>query len=327
MTRKLYHPLWTHLPAVAVVLLMVFAVLRAMPLPQEAPVHFGIGGQPDRYGSPWEVFGTTIGLSLAFIVLSVILDDLWARQENRKTFNWLSLLDEIAAGVMGGAALAYAGMLAQEDLVFRFSWPAVPIVIGCAVSAGVVLELVRPYIPGPDQVAAEDTSALEEAIAKRVSSGQTWAYWETQNPAWMTALIVLAVGGLLFGTVVYWSTAPWTVAFMLIPAALLVLMYGGLRVVVTPDRVVVRLGVLGIRLLRLKTADITQAEVHRFSPLRDFGGYGIRGNREMKAYFLRGTRGVLITTTQGKKYLIGSDHADRLAAAVRAVVPAADQQP
>ena len=34
----------------------------------------------------------------------------------------------------------------------------------------------------------------------------------------------------------------------------------------------------------------------------------------MKGYFFRGNRGVLIETESGKKYLIGSDHPERLAA-------------
>ena len=79
------------------------------------------------------------------------------------------------------------------------------------------------------------------------------------------------------------------------------------------------MGLLGIRLLRMKTSDIASADLHNFSPLRDFGGYGIRFNKEMKAYFLNGERGVKITTRAGKKYLVGSDHPERLAAVINTV--------
>ena len=64
---------------------------------------------------------------------------------------------------------------------------------------------------------------------------------------------------------------------------------------------------------------IAEAGLHEFAPLKDFGGYGIRFNREMKAYYLRGTRGVLLTTTGGKKYLVGSDHPERLLAVLQAM--------
>ncbi len=65
--------------------------------------------------------------------------------------------------------------------------------------------------------------------------------------------------------------------------------------------------------------DIAAVEIHEFSLLKDFGGYGIRFNREMKAYYLHGTRGVKITVNGGKKYLIGSDRPEQLSTVIRAV--------
>ena len=56
-----------------------------------------------------------------------------------------------------------------------------------------------------------------------------------------------------------------------------------------------------------------------YAPLKDFGGYGIRFGKGMKAYILRGTRGVKITTLNGKKYLVSSDHPERLLAVLQMV--------
>jgi hypothetical protein len=81
----------------------------------------------------------------------------------------------------------------------------------------------------------------------------------------------------------------------------------------------VKMGILGIQLLCVKSGEIMSAEVHEFSPLRDFGGYGIRFNQEMQAFFLKGDRGVKITTAGNKKYLIGSDQPGHLAAVINAV--------
>ena len=94
---------------------------------------------------------------------------------------------------------------------------------------------------------------------------------------------------------------------------------GGMRVIVTRDRLRVKLGVLGIPLVCLDTSDIDEAEVFSFSPLRDFGGYGIRINRRMKGYFFRGNRGVrVVAKGQKKPMVIGSDNPERLAAVIRA---------
>ena len=92
--RKLYHPLWTHLPAVALLAYVTYRFIAAMPLPATVPLHFDAAGNPNRWGSPWELFAAFAGLGLLYLGISVLADELWARQESRKAFNWLSLLDE-----------------------------------------------------------------------------------------------------------------------------------------------------------------------------------------------------------------------------------------
>ena len=116
-----------------------------------------------------------------------------------------------------------------------------------------------------------------------------------------------------------WTEVPWFSVLVALVGIALTLIYGGFRTLVTREAVTLRMGLLGIRLLRLKTSDIASADLHNFSPLKDFGGYGIRFNKEMKAYFLKGDRGVKITTRAGKKYLVGSDHPERLAAVISTV--------
>ena len=91
--KKIIHPLWTHIPPVAALLVLAVYIIGAGQLPATAAVHFGKGGLPDSFGSPWMVFGLTIGLSVLYILISVLIDELWARQEKSKKFNWLSLMD------------------------------------------------------------------------------------------------------------------------------------------------------------------------------------------------------------------------------------------
>mgnify|MGYP001768199840 CR=1 FL=1 len=89
--------------------------------------------------------------------------------------------------------------------------------------------------------------------------------------------------------------------------------------IVTRNEVTIRWGLLGLKVLRVATAEISGVEKHEFAPIRDFGGYGIRFNSEMKAFFLRGNQGVKLTTTGGRKYLIGSNSVDRLEAVIEGV--------
>jgi len=117
-----------------------------------------------------------------------------------------------------------------------------------------------------------------------------------------------------------WSEVPWLSVLVALVGIALTLVYGGFRTLVVRETVTIRMGMLGIRLLKLKTSDVASAELQDFQPLKDFGGYGVRFNKEMKAYFLKGDRGVKITTRAGKKYLIGSDHPERLATVISTMI-------
>ena len=75
MKLSFSHPLWLHLPAVAVLAVVVGMLIQAGPLPAEGPTHFGWSGQPDQYGSPAGAFALFIGVFLAFFL--VLLPLVW----------------------------------------------------------------------------------------------------------------------------------------------------------------------------------------------------------------------------------------------------------
>lgn len=51
---------------------------------------------------------------------------------------------------------------------------------------------------------------------------------------------------------------------------------------------------------------IRKAEARTYSPLKDYGGWGIRNGRSGKAYNVSGNKGVLLTLKDGNNVLIGS---------------------
>ena len=322
MNRYRIHPLWVHLPALAAFTAMLVYLIVSLPLPATTAVHFGPGGVPDRYGSPWQVFGIFIGLSLLFVGISGLLDELWARQEDRKRFNWLSLLDDLVVGGMSGFAIAYLNYLDNTGTAFTFPWTWFGTVTGITVVLAVLLEMVRPYRPWREPVQAPEDRGLREEIAGRIRRNAGFVYWDYQNPWYVSVVTTVLPLVMLGAAVITWMEMWWVAAIVAVVGLAMVIPYGGMRTLVTRESVIVRFGLLGIPVLRLDTADIATAEPHRFSPLRDFGGYGIRFNREMKAYYLSGTSGVKITLASGKKYLIGSDHAADLAAVVAGVAAA-----
>ena len=145
MKRRLNHPVWTHLPAAALwVGFVVWFLLRIGDWPESIPLQINFAGEPTTWGSPWIAFGLVTLLGLFFITLTALLDDLWARQETRKRFNFLSLLDELILALLVTIQAAFLQTAADGAAVYR-----VPVVwfvagVGGAVLLGVPLPESSP---------------------------------------------------------------------------------------------------------------------------------------------------------------------------------------
>jgi hypothetical protein len=121
--------------------------------------------------------------------------------------------------------------------------------------------------------------------------------------------------------------APWVYA---LGTALLLLLVGVLFLRQTTsvglDAVTVRFG--PFYRTRIPFSEIVRAEAVAYRPLRDYGGWGIRGLGRGRALSMRGSRGVLLTRADGSTLLIGSQKPRQLLAALgNAGVPTADRLP
>jgi hypothetical protein len=68
---------------------------------------------------------------------------------------------------------------------------------------------------------------------------------------------------------------------------------------------------------RMAFEDIKDVEVRTYSPIKEFGGWGIRYGKGGKAYNVRGNRGVQLELSMGKRLLIGSGRPEELAQAIK----------
>ena len=109
--------------------------------------------------------------------------------------------------------------------------------------------------------------------------------------------------------------APWVYVLV---AALLVILAGVLtlrmRTTVTPQQLTVRYGPLGT--VRVPVREIARAEAVSYRPVRDYGGWGMRGWGARRAVNARGNRGVLVIRVDGSTLLVGSQDPRRLLAAL-----------
>ncbi|HEX9303599.1 MAG TPA: hypothetical protein VGA31_04020 [Thermoanaerobaculia bacterium] len=132
------------------------------------------------------------------------------------------------------------------------------------------------------------------------------------------------------GPVLYHETqgfSPAIIAVMLAAIALLgALLTLRLTTTVTENSISVRYGFLYET--RVPLAEIALAEAVEYAPLREYGGWGIRGSRRRRALNARGNQGVLLTRTDGTTLLVGSQRPrELLDALARAGIATQDRLP
>lgn len=102
-------------------------------------------------------------------------------------------------------------------------------------------------------------------------------------------------------------TVPLATALMMILLATI-----ELRTVITEDGLEVKFWPFGRR--RIFKSEIKSARVRKYSPLREFGGWGVRFGRGGKAFNMQGNMGLQLEMQNGDKLLIGTRKPEELAA-------------
>ncbi|MBN1477384.1 hypothetical protein JXA47_11575 [Candidatus Sumerlaeota bacterium] len=95
------------------------------------------------------------------------------------------------------------------------------------------------------------------------------------------------------------------------------LLFAVLRMTTEVRRTGLYLGFLPFR--RLKQIPLEGMTEHRaveYRPVRDYGGWGIKGTRSKRAFNVKGNRGVRIDFEDGRHILIGSQEPERLDRAI-----------
>jgi hypothetical protein len=313
--------LWkAHLPALALILTMVGVVALGWPWPEPVADGFDAQGGAVHWAWPPATLFAAIILWLVFFAL----DGVWGLVEGRrKLFNPLSLLDEgLIAWML--VRLADAGVSnGMSPAVRAGAWLAG----GTALAAAGALELRRGAAgPAAPARTAEDVTAFVGDLSALRAPDQRWSYWSVQKPPHRLLFGILGAFFVIGSVAIPESPL---LRLLLLVAGLLVLgvCSGGFRAVVTPRHLVLRAGHFGPPLLRLATAEIVEVAVPDFDPLGDFGGWGIRrglvGDFAGVWAFNLAHAGVLVKTSKGKRYLIGTDEPERFAAALNAARGAA----
>lgn len=93
----------------------------------------------------------------------------------------------------------------------------------------------------------------------------------------------------------------------------LYLLMGQLRTRVTTLGLDIRWGYSEIIKKRIPFEEIQEAEAVTYSPMGEFGGWGIRvGRNKKRAWNIRGNRAVLLHLRDGTRFYLGSDRPERI---------------
>jgi hypothetical protein len=108
---------------------------------------------------------------------------------------------------------------------------------------------------------------------------------------------------------------PGIVLHLLLGTGIPVLFYlflGQLRTRVFSDAVEVSWGLAEVVRKRIPFEEIQEVRPVTYSPIKEFGGWGLRhGGRKKRAWNIRGDRAVLLTLGDGTRFYLGSDRPER----------------
>lgn len=97
------------------------------------------------------------------------------------------------------------------------------------------------------------------------------------------------------------------------------LVVGGMAVRVDREGVFIHLGAVPVLRRRVRFDEIERMDVVRYRPIREFGGWGIRGWGKKKAWTARGDQAVRLHLDGERMLYVGSDTPQRLAERIRTI--------
>ena len=141
-----------------------------------------------------------------------------------------------------------------------------------------------------------------------------WSPWPAFTTVILWVVVPIAVYAILTDTTEIPSElGRWIAALSVIALTGAIWAFlGGLTVLVQETRVVLHLGRTPLVRKVVRFDDIVSTRVITYRPLIEFGGWGVRGLGDRRAWTARGNKAVELTLADGNELLIGSDHPMRL---------------
>jgi hypothetical protein len=151
---------------------------------------------------------------------------------------------------------------------------------------------------------------------------------ESQRVREPWAVVVVGAVALLFwlglvGAIAKGEVAPAHAVLVALFGVALPAMVAAMHLVteVRADGLYVRYAPFHLAPRRFAWADLASMQVRRYSPVGEYGGWGLRRGRGGWAYNVSGDVGLQLVTKDGRRVLVGTREPDALWAAITRVAP------
>ena len=292
------------------------AALLSLDLPTRLAVHWGPDGSVDRIGSIGDLVAPlVVGVTL---ITATLLGTLFAKTRGSTTTAFVRAI--VGTSVLLGVGLSFGILgtgIAQrgvEDpltvpLSTVFGWMGASVAIALVVAAVCVL-----LVPKVATYGSEREGAVE-ALALSATERASWSRSVVVSPV---AIGILAAAAIATCVIVLLAGAPGLV--LLVPAVLYVVVFAMLawRVRVDASGLVAR-SVLGLPVFRVPVASVTAVRTVDVSPLRDFGGWGLRFGSLGWGLVMRSGSAIAVDREGRSPFVITVDDADTGAALLAAL--------
>lgn len=310
--RVYNYPWWQDLAGVSVFgYLIISAILLWDRLPGVLASHFDLAGHPNGYTSKGFTLLLLVGVHLLCWGIDIFARYQCLLAEVRgKRYNWFQLLMAPFLLLNG-----YCWWFIVQKNTDGSTQNGLAVLAACTLANWSYLAATEKLreagisSPGPALAGSEISGTLPERFCLVTREAPRW--WVLLTG--ISGALILANG---FYILLYHQDMWWAGVVLILSGLLTAGFAGGFRFVVHPGGVEVSLG-LGIPLKSIPIEQITGAEVCEFSPLQDFGGWGIRlGKNKTLAFLVSGSVGLLVRT-ESRNFLLGTDRAATLLEAVR----------
>lgn len=149
-------------------------------------------------------------------------------------------------------------------------------------------------------------------------------FYEEKQFLRSNAMIWIAIAGLLitfFAVVLNFSAEESDWIGMLILSSVIVsilplLLLASVHLRIEKEGVFIRYFPFHFRPLFFNWSEIEHFELRKYNPLSEFGGWGIKGTKNNRAYNVSGDMGLQITLKSGRKLLVGTANPKKMEVAL-----------